>query len=182
MRKVWLPAQVIVAGLLTASYTPAAQEPRLDREREQAMEQASATTYEHLAEAIVAIEQTERDLVKSILVHDYQTAHGHLRAAARDKEGRRAHAEAAAREITNIANEGDKPVQAVRQRLRKAGHTHNTDMETKDDYLFVNSREKKGLLALAQRVAQFGPDTPAEEFQNAERSLTELFEKAIAPE
>jgi hypothetical protein len=33
-----------------------------------------------------------------------------------------------------------------------------------------------------QRVARFGPDTSAEEIQNAERSLTELFDKAIAAE
>ena len=71
---------------------------------------------------------------------------------------RQAHLEAAATEITNIANEGDKRIQAVRQRLTKAGHTHNTDEDTKDDYMFIDSKEKKELLDLGRKVARLGAD------------------------
>src|SRR5262249_39104746 len=93
--------------------------------------QVAASTYEHLATAIIEIETTEDELVKSILIGYEMAARGHLRAAARDPQGRVRHLEAAAAEVTNIANEGDKQIQAVRQRLAKAGHTHNTDVETK---------------------------------------------------
>src|SRR5260370_493264 len=83
---------------------------------------------------ITMTEATEDELVKSILIGYHTTAQNHLRAAARDAQGRAAHLEAAAAEVANIANEGDKRIQAIRQRLAKAGHTHNTDVETKEDY------------------------------------------------
>ena len=73
----------------------------------------------------------------------------------RRRDGSR-HLEAAAAEVANIANEGDKRIQAIRQRLAKAGHTHNTDVETKADYMFVTNREKKGLLDLAGRIGRAG--------------------------
>ena len=114
----------------------------------------AAATYEHLATAIIEIEATEDELVKSILIGYHTAAQGHLRAAVRDAEGRDRHLEAAAAEVANIANEGDKRIQAVRQRLAKAGHTHNTDVETKADYMFITNREKKGLLDLATKIAR----------------------------
>ena len=107
------------------------------------MDRSAAATYEHLATAIIAIEATEDELVKSILLGYQAAAQGHLRAAAEAGPNRKAHLEAAAAAIGDVANEGDKRIQAVRQRLAKAGHTHNTDVVTKEDYLFVNSKEKK---------------------------------------
>ncbi|WZO99283.1 hypothetical protein EP7_000882 [Isosphaeraceae bacterium EP7] len=142
--------------------------------------QAAADTYEHLATAIIAIEATEDELVKSILIGYETAAQGHLAAATRDAQGRVGHLESAAAEITNIANEGDKKIQAIRQRLAKAGHTHNTDAETKGDYLFVTNREKKGLLDLASKVGRAGADTG--EIKTLGDELTKLFGAAIAPE
>src|SRR5207253_3599585 len=133
---------------------------------------------EHLATAIIAIEATEDELVKSILLGYHAAAQGHLRAAAADEPGRKAHLEAAAALIADIANEGDKRIQAVRQRLAKAGHTHNTDAVTKEDYMLINSKEKKDLLALAGRVAQLG----AGDIAAAQRELAASFDKAIAAE
>jgi hypothetical protein len=78
---------------------------------------------------------------------------GSRRAEAKD---RRTHLEAAAAQIANIANEGDKPIQAIRQRLAKAGHTHNSDADTKEDYMFIDSKEKKLLLDLSRRAGQVG--------------------------
>jgi len=140
--------------------------------------QVAASTYEHLATAIIEIETTEDELVNSILIGYHSAAQGHLRAAARDAQGRVGHLEADAAEVTNIANEGDKPIQAVRQRLAKAGHTHNTDVETKSDYMFITNRERKGLLDLASRIGRAGDADPAA----LGTELSRLFHAAIAPE
>jgi hypothetical protein len=138
----------------------------------------AASTYEHLATAIIEIEKTEDELVKSILIGYHSAAQGHLKAAARDQAGKVGHLEAAAAEVTNIANEGDKRIQAVRQRLAKAGHTHNTDVESKADYMFITNRERKGLLDLASRIARAG-DAEPEALGN---ELERLFHAAIAEE
>jgi len=142
----------------------------------------AASTYEHLATAIIEIEATEDELVKSILIGYHTAAQNHLRAAARDAQGRVGHLEAAAAEVANIANEGDKRIQAIRQRLAKAGHTHNTDAETKEDYMFVTNKEKKGLVALAARISRAGANASAADLEGLGAELSRLFESAIAPE
>jgi len=147
------------------------------------MHDASATTYEHLATAIIEIRQTEDNLVKGILMHHHAMAQQHLTEAteAEGAEGK-AHLEAAAEEITNIANEGNKRVQAVRQRLLKAGHHHHTDAETKEDYIFINGKEKKALLDFAGRVAKTDGDASAEVIESLKGDLNSTFQKATAPE
>jgi hypothetical protein len=144
--------------------------------------EVAASTYEHLATAIIEIEATEDELVKSILVGYYTAARNHLRAAAGDAQNRPAHLEAAAAEVANVANEGDKRIQAIRQRLAKAGHTHNTDVETKADYILITNAEKKGLLALASKIARAGANARPGELEALGTELDDLFQKAIAPE
>jgi hypothetical protein len=146
------------------------------------MERSAASTYEHLATAIIAIEATEDELVKSILLGYHAAAQNHLKAAMTDEKNRRAHLEAAAAEIANIANEGDKAIQAIRQRLAKAGHTHNTDAATKEDYLFINSKEKKALLELARRVGQLGAGASEAEIRALYEEFQAIFDKSVAPE
>jgi hypothetical protein len=146
------------------------------------MDRSAASTYEHLATAIIAIEATEDELVKSILLGYQAAAQGHLRAAAEAGPNRKAHLEAAAATIGDIANEGDKRIQAVRQRLAKAGHTHNTDVVTKEDYMFVNSKEKKDILALAQKVGKLDATAKPADVRAISEELSTLFDKAIAPE
>jgi hypothetical protein len=143
-------------------------------------EDVAAVTYEHLASAIIEIEATEDNLVKSILIGHHQAAQRHLRQASNDAARRQNHLEEAATEITNIANEGDKRVQAVRQRLKKAGHTHNTDEVTKEDFMFIDSKEKKQLLDLGRKVARLGAGASAEDIRGVHDELTELFTKSIA--
>ncbi len=120
----------------------------------------------------------EDQLVKSILIGYHAAAQGHLKAAARDAQGRVGHLEAAAAEVTNIANEGDKRIQAVRQRLAKAGHTHNTDVETKADYMFITNRERKGLVELAGKIGRAGEA----DLESLGEELSRQFHAAIADE
>ena len=152
-----VPATILLAVLLTFQVAQS-QAPKAAPKVDSAAEVA-ASTYEHLATAIIEIETTEDELVKSILIGYHTAAQNHLRAAARDAQGRVGHLEAAAAEVANIANEGDKRIQAVRQRLAKAGHTHNTDLDTKSDYMFVTNREKKTLVDLASRIGRAGAGT-----------------------
>jgi hypothetical protein len=139
---------------------------------------ASAEAYEHLATATIALRATEDKLVEGILNHHCGTAIQHLQAAATEKAVG-THAKDAADEITAIANEGDKRVQAVRQRLLQAGHTHHTDAETEQDYIWIDSAEKARFLELAGRVAQMknATDAPARVDE-----LSKLFASAMQPE
>lgn len=128
-------------------------------DRQKAMHEASAVTYEHLATAIVEIRRTEDALVRGILLHHAAAARMHLEAAAAAGGGdARDRLESAAQEIAAIANEGDKRVQAVRQRLLEAGHHHHTDAETQEDYIFIDGKEKQALLALAERAGKLAAD------------------------
>src|SRR4051794_4946168 len=177
MKKAMIPALIVIITL--QAYRQATSQPTApSRSREGSMDRSAAATYENLATAIIAIEATEDELVKSILLGYHAAAQGHLRAAAADQAGRKAHLEKAATAIADIANEGDKAIQAVRQRLAKAGHTHNTDTVTKADYMLINSKEKKDLLALAGRVGQLGSG----DVGGVQRELAAQFDRAIAAE
>jgi hypothetical protein len=179
MRNALITTLVLVISLM--AYQQATSQQQASTKHE-SMERSAAATYEHLATAIIAIEATEDELVKSILLGYHAAAQNHLRAALADEKGRRAHLEAAAAEIADIANEGDKAIQAIRQRLAKAGHTHNTDATTKEDYLFINGKEKKSLLELARRVGQLGAGAKEAEIRAVHDELLALFDKAIAAE
>lgn len=154
---------------------PAIEAPQADGA---AMDEVAASTYEHLSTVIIETRKTEDDLVKSILLGYHAGAQRHLKDAAAD--GKATHMEAAAAHVANIANEGDKRILSIRQRLAKAGHTHNTDADTKDDYMFINGKEKKELVALAQKIAKTAPTKG--DAEAASKELAAVFQKAIAAE
>jgi hypothetical protein len=143
---------------------------------------ALAELYEHVANSIIEIRATEDKLVKSMLIHYHMAAQRNLAAAQEKGTGRKAHLEAAAENIASIANEGDKRAQAVRQRLSNAGHYHQKDAETKEDYMYINSAEKKNLLALAKKVSQVGANAESSEISKAGDELKSMFTKSIGRE
>jgi hypothetical protein len=142
---------------------------------------AAVEAYERLSTVIIEVRRTEDSVVKTILIHHHQAAQEHLQVAQGGKDVLK-HLEAAATEVTYAANEGDKRVQAIRQRLAKAGHTHLSDVDTKEDYLFVNSKEKKALLDAAKGIVQLGDKATAEQVAAAAKKLDGLFQAAIMPE
>lgn len=142
---------------------------------------AASEGYEHLATVIIEVRKAEDAVVKNILIHHHQAAQQHLQTAQSGNDVQK-HLEAAAAEVANVANEGDKRVQAVRQRLAKAGHTHHSDADTKEDYVFINSKEKKGLLDSAKSIAKLGAKATANDVSAAAKSLESAFNKAITPE
>ena len=178
--KTLIPA--VLVGLLALAIHQRADSAAQATSKATAAEEVAAVTYEHLATAIIEIEATEDNLVKSILIGYQQAAQRHLRRAIDDQGERQNHLEAAATEITNIANEGDKRIQAVRQRLKKAGHTHNTDEVTKEDFMFIDSKEKKTLLELGQKVARLGASASTDDIRAVHDQLADLFAKAVVEE
>ncbi|MEZ5063396.1 MAG: hypothetical protein R3B81_01615 [bacterium] len=141
-----------------------------------------ANTYEQLANAILAIKETESALVGTMLMFHYESAEHELQLAmSGDAAAKKAHLEAAAAEITYLANEGDKAVQAVVQRMLKAGHHHHTDGMTREDYMFVDSVEKQTLLALAGKIARMDGSNTSE-VQGAMDELTRLYQSAVEPD
>ena len=179
MKKVLTGAAVAAILVVAMAAAPS----RDHSEAMKAAKQNTAQTYEHLATAIIEIRKTEDGLVKGIIMHNAGAADAALGMAARAQGGDKKTAlERAADEINNAANEGDKPVQAVRQRLAKAGHTHHTDAETKEDYLFIDSKEKKRLVDLSQRVSKMGDDASADDVNKVRDELREIMSAALKDE
>jgi len=147
-------------------------------------EPGAAETYEHLANAIIAIRETEDSLVRDMLTDAYDDAMAELDDAADTTGGeRKAHLESAAMDVTEIATEGDKRVQAIRQRLLRAGHHHHhTEADTESDYIFIDAKEKQSLLDLARTISQIGPNASEREVLDASRELRSLFSRAMAAE
>jgi hypothetical protein len=184
--KTLLTATVVGTFLVVAmAAAPPDQQGRGERMREdlKTAKENTAQTYEHLATAIIEIRQTENGLVKGIIMHNAGAGEAALGRAARMQGADKKRAlEEAADEINNAANEGDKPVQAVRQRLSKAGHTHHTDAETKADYLIIDGKEKKQLVDLAQRVSKMGEDASGEDINKARDELRGIMKDALKDE
>ena len=184
LRNPCLPALIIGTSIVSGASVLAFARPRPQESAHRLPTEAAAaaTTYEELATAIIAIEKTEDKLVETILIGYHTAAQRELHSALREGANKKAAFEAAANQISNIANEGDKAIRAVRQRLAQAGHTHNTDVETKDDYMFITNKEKKELLSFAQKVAQMGGSATADEVRKVGSDLEALFAKSIAQE
>jgi len=139
---------------------------------------SSAAAYEHLANAIIEIRATEDALVAGILSHHYAAALEQLQMA-QSMKMTEPHMQKAAEEITAIANEGGKAVQAIRQRLLQAGHHHHTDAETDEDYIWIDGKEKKAFIDLAGKVARVNR---VEDVQSRIDELTKMFQAAMKPE
>jgi hypothetical protein len=96
-------------------------------------------TYNTLADGILALKDTETNLVRSIL----SAAHAHAQVqldrarkaiAANDAAGARGAIEALAADVAQLATEGDNAVGAVRKRLLQGGHHHNAAGEAQGIY------------------------------------------------
>lgn len=161
--------------LVTATLGHAQENPARD---------AAAKTYEHLAQVILEARASETNLVRSILLDYSFVATHHLEMAGKGMEVAK-NLEAAANEITHIANEGDKAIQAVRQRLSAAGHHHHhhhSDAETQEDYIFIDAAEKKALLDLAGRVARLGGSAKSDAITAMATEFRSAFDASMSEE
>jgi hypothetical protein len=119
-------------------------------------------TYNTLADAILAVEKTEENLVRSILGAAY--AHSRIQAerARQAIKGGDAKAVQAALEnlaaaVAQLATEGDSAVGAVRKRLLEGGHHHNVEGEAKgvydEGYVVVTRAAKQAFLDSSRAIA-----------------------------
>jgi hypothetical protein len=129
-------------------------------------------TYNTLADGILALKNTEANLVRSIL----SAAHAHAQVqldrarkaiAASDTAGARAATEALAADVAQLATEGDNAVGAVRKRLLQGGHHHNAAGEAQgifdEGFVIVTKAAKQKLLESSRAIAGLGrePKAPA---------------------
>lgn len=125
-------------------------------------------TYDSLADAILAAKKTEWNLVHSILATTYSHAEATLADALASLEAGKdagAAVEALATLVTQLGNEGDAAVAAVRKRLLEGGHHHNAEGEKQGVYdpgfVIVTREVKKALLESGKRIAQMAKSPTA---------------------
>ena len=128
----WTLVIAVVCGLAVAS-------PAMAQDHASGTPPEMVATYNALADAILAVKNTEDALVRSILGATYAHAGielGRARAAikANDAKASQAAIENLASEVATMASEGDNAVGAVRKRLLEGGHHHHADGEAKGIY------------------------------------------------
>lgn len=127
-------------------------------------------TYEDLADAILAVKQTERNLVESILAMTY----GHAAAVYADTDAKLKAGQGATTQIETLAalvsqlgNEGDAAVAAIRKRLVEGGHIHHSSAEEQKvwdpGFVVVTKEAKKVFLDAAAAIGKMAakPDAAA---------------------
>jgi hypothetical protein len=114
---------------------------------------ASVAAYDALADAILALRQTEADFVTAILDHHYQAAERAFKSGNWDR---------AAAQMALFANEGDNAVAGIRKRLVEGGHHHNAAGEEADIYdegfVIVTKKAKRQGLAASKALREAGDD------------------------
>ena len=128
-----------------------------------------AATYSALADAILALKQTESSFVRSVLEGHY---HGAKVYSERGEAG------LAAAEMALFANEGDNAMAGVRKRLLEGGHHHHADDTDEGEYDlgFVVVTRKAKVAILAASAAMRGAADDA-----ARRAAWEQFSNVAEP-
>jgi len=128
-------------------------------------------TYGTLADAILGVEKTERNLVRSILATAYGHAEGiaaRLRESLKGGEAEKAKKgfEDLATLVAQLSTEGDNAVGSVRKRLLEGGHHSNAEGEAKgifeEGYVVVTRVAKKSFLDSSRAIAQMARNPSAD--------------------
>jgi hypothetical protein len=145
------------------------------------------STYNALADGILALKRTEENIVRSILAATLAHGQGTLARAQRaiaanDAKGASAAVEALAADAAQLGTEGDNAVGAVRKRLLEGGHHHNAAGEAQgiydEGYVVVTKKAKTQLLessrAIAGMAAAPKADALAAEWKKVEAVVASL--------
>jgi hypothetical protein len=120
------------------------------------------TTYNAVADGILALKKTEDSLVRAILATTLghgQAALARAQRAIKENDAKAASAavEALAADAAQLATEGDNAVGAVRKRLLEGGHHHNAAGEAQgiyeEGYVVVTRKAKTALLESSRAIA-----------------------------
>jgi riboflavin biosynthesis pyrimidine reductase len=128
--------------------------------------------YDSLADSILAVKQTERHMVQSILATTFSHAQATLGAVQKKMAGGEnagAEIEKLADLVSQLGNEGDAAVAAIRKRLVEGGHHHNAQGEKDgiydEGFVIVTRAARKALLASAGNIARMAASPNAEKLK-----------------
>lgn len=141
--------------------------------------------YGSLADVILASKKTEWNLVHSILAMTYQHADATLqRALAQIRDGKSAEAdvEALADLVSQLGNEGDASVAAVRKKLLEGGHHHHhASAEQEGDYdpgfVIVTRSAKKTFLEAASAIGRLSGSKDASALEAQWERVRQVFQR-----
>jgi hypothetical protein len=149
---------IVAAAALLAAFTTSSSAPQ---QGPPATPTEIVTTYNSLADAILAVKKTEHDLVMAMLAGTYRHAEAKVQQAlgkigagqpAKDE------LEASAALVSQMGNEGDAAVAAVRKRLLEGGHHHNAAGEQQgifdEGFVIVTKAAKKAFLDSAVAIGK----------------------------
>jgi hypothetical protein len=147
-------------------------------------------TYNTLADGILALKETEENLVRSILAA--ARAHGEVQLTratralgSNDSTAAKAAVEALAADVAQMATEGDNSVGAVRKRLLQGGHHHNAAGEAQgifeEGYVIVTRAAKQKLLDASRRIAKLAAQPTAPALQAEWKTVDATYSEIVKP-
>jgi len=144
-------------------------------------------TYNTLADVILAAKTSEANLVRSILAATYRHGEATL-AAARERiqagQDARVTVEKLATLVSQLGNEGDAAVAAIRKRLLEGGHHHNAEGEAHgiydEGFVIVTKASKKVFLDLAGRIGRLAPKPDAAAIDAAWKEVSAEYSRMMA--
>ena len=193
MQRLRLPSAlgpVAVLGLMVAVTLALAATPAAAQTKELPTAPEFVATYNSLADAILALHQTEENMVRSILAAAHEHADAHLNRAhqaiiANNAADARSAIEALAVDVGQLATEGDNSVGAVRKRLLLGGHHHNAAGESQgifeEGYVIVTKAAKAKLLDSSRAIAQMAAAPKAPDLNTEWRKVQAVYAELTQP-
>ncbi len=145
------------------------------------------STYNSLADVILSAKTSEANVVRSILAATYRHAEvGVTAAKAKLQAGQdaRVTVEKLATLVSQLGNEGDASVAAIRKRLLEGGHHHNAAGEQQgifdEGFVIVTKASRKVFLDLASRIGKLAPKPDAASLDAAWKDVSAEYAKLMA--
>jgi hypothetical protein len=141
--------------------------------------------YQKVADAILASNQSEREIIRGILQVERDLALAALNRAAAGGPGAAADLRTAAARIGDFATEGGAAVEPIRSRLLQGGHHHHADdtgpaAVYDEGYVVLNKKLKAEALDLGKRCAKLAEGTAsAADVNGIKEGLTSLATRAM---
>ena len=143
-------------------------------------------TYDTLADTILASKKTEHNLVKSILSATFRHAEATLaaaRGAIKSGQDAKPAIEKLAALVSQLGNEGDAAIAAVRNRLLEGGHHHNAKGEQQgvydEGFVMVTRVAKKAFLDSATRIGKLAMAPDAKALDTEWDGVSRLYNEAV---
>lgn len=176
----------LAAAALLAPCAPAAAQGAT----EPATPSEMVTTYQALADGILALKRTEEELVRSILAATYAHAQVELARArqaitSNDARAAQQSLEGLAASVAQLGTEGDASVAVVRKRLLDGGHHHNAAGEAQglfdEGFVIVTRAAKQKFLESSRAIGQMARQPKAEALDAEWKKVEANYRAVTAP-